>query len=105
MILCIQKRIPGSTRAILIGVKPEGRAPNVRISPHAHELLRQLAEEEDASMQAVLDKAIERYRRESFLRAANSDFQALKSDPKAWKQELHERQLREQTLGDGLDKK
>ena len=86
-------------------VKSDSRAPNVRISPHAHELLRQLAEEEDESMQAVLDKAIERYRRESFLRAANSEFQALKSDPKAWKQELHERQTWDQTLGDGLDKK
>ena len=64
-------------------VKPESRTPNVRISPHAHELLRQLAEEEQASMQAVLDRAIERYRRESFLRAANNDFQALKGDPRA----------------------
>ena len=54
-------------------MKLESRTPNVRISPHAHELLRQLAEEEQASMQAVLDRAIERYRRESFLRAANRD--------------------------------
>jgi hypothetical protein len=86
-------------------VKPDSRTPNVRISPHAHELLRQLAEEEQASMQAVLDRAIERYRRERFLRAANGDFQALKSDPRAWKQEVQERQLWEQTLADGLDKK
>jgi hypothetical protein len=86
-------------------VKPESRTPNVRISPHAHELLRQLAEEEQASMQAVLDRAIERYHRESFLRAANSDFQALKGDSRAWKQEVQERQLWEQTLADGLDKK
>jgi hypothetical protein len=34
-------------------------------STRAHELLRQLAEEEQQSMQAVLDSAIERYRRES----------------------------------------
>ena len=86
-------------------MKPESRTPNVRISPHAHELLRQLAEEEQASMQAVLDRAIERYRRETFLRAANNDFQALKSDPRAWKHEEQERQLWEQTLADGLDKK
>ncbi len=56
-------------------------------------------------MQAVLDRAIERYRRESFLRAANSDFQALKGDSRAWKHEAQERQLWEQTLTDGLDKK
>jgi hypothetical protein len=86
-------------------VKSESRTPNVRISPHAHELLRQLAEEEQASMQAVLDRAIERYRRESFLRAANNEFQALRSDPRVWKQEVQERQLWEQTLTDGTDKK
>ena len=40
------------------------RTPNVRISRRIYELLRQLAEEEQQSMQSVLDDAIERYRRE-----------------------------------------
>jgi len=75
---------------------------NVRISPHAHALLRQLAQEEDESMQAVLDKAIEHYRREKFLRDANADYAALRRNPKAWKEELKERALWEQTLSDGL---
>jgi hypothetical protein len=83
----------------------DSRAPNVRISAHAHEVLRQLAEEENVSMQAVLDKAIERYRRERFLRAANDEYRALKQDSKAWKQELQDRELWDQTLPDGLDKK
>ncbi len=83
-------------------MKSENRTPNVRISLHTHELLRQLAEEEDNSMQAVLDKAIERYRRDKFLRDANADFAALKRDKKAWKDELKERDLWEQTLADGL---
>jgi hypothetical protein len=74
-------------------MKSLSRTPTVRISSHAHALLRQLAEEEQESMLAVLDRAIERYRRERFLRAANSDFEALKGDPKAWKEELRERAL------------
>jgi len=65
-------------------------------------LLRQLAQEEDESMQAVLDKAIEHYRREKFLRDANADYAALRRNPKAWKEELKERALWEQTLSDGL---
>jgi hypothetical protein len=77
-------------------------ASNVRISPRAHELLRQLAEEEQRSMQAVLDQALERYRREKFLRAANADFAALKRDTEAWAQELGERELWEQTAADGI---
>jgi hypothetical protein len=61
-----------------------------------------LAQEEQQSMQAVLDSAIERYRRESFLRGANADFAALNADAKAWKQELRDRELWETTLADGI---
>jgi hypothetical protein len=85
-------------------MKVANRTAIVRISPRALNLLRRLAEEEQQSMQAVLDKALERYRRESFLRAANADFEALKNDPQAWKKELRERELWEQTLADGLAK-
>ena len=53
-------------------------------------------------IQTVLDDAIERYRRERFLRAANADFAALKADPKSWKQELHDRELWEKTVSDGI---
>ena len=80
------------------------RTPNVRVSPRAHQLLLELAEEEQQSMQAVLDMALERYRRERFLRAANADFEALRRDKKAWKEELRERRVWERTLADGLDK-
>jgi hypothetical protein len=86
-------------------MKSATRTPNVRLSPRAHALLRQIADEEQQSMQAVLDSAIERYRRERFLHAANADFAALKRNPKAWKEELRERGLWEQTLADGLAKK
>jgi len=85
-------------------MKVANRTSIVRISPGALDLLRRLAEEEQQSMQAVLDKALERYRREIFLRAANADFEALKNHPKAWKKELRERELWDQTLADGLAK-
>jgi len=63
-----------------------------------------MAAQDNASMQAVLDKAIEHYRRERFLQGANADYAALKSDKKAWERELAERQLWERTLADGFDK-
>jgi hypothetical protein len=78
--------------------------PNVRISHRAHQLLRQIAKEEQRSMQSVLERALELYRREMFLRAANADFAALKQDAKSWKQELRDREVWEQTLADGLSK-
>jgi hypothetical protein len=81
------------------------QALTVRISPGSHRLLRQLAEEEDSSMQAILDAAIERYRRERFLRGANADYSALKRDPNAWKKVKDERRVWEGANMDGLDAK
>jgi hypothetical protein len=70
-----------------------------------YELLRQLAQEEEQPMLEVLERAIEQYRRDRFLHAANGDFEALQRDPKAWKDELRERALWEQALADGLGEK
>ena len=87
----------------MLGVKSAiTRRPNVRISAYSHELLRRLAREERESMQSILERAIEHYRRESFLRAANDDFAALKRDAKGWKEALREREIWEQTLADGM---
>ena len=76
---------------------------NVRISAKSRDTLRRLAREEGKRMQSILDEAIERYRREKFLRDANADFSAFRKSSRAWKQEFKERELWEQTLGDGLD--
>jgi len=75
----------------------------VRVSARAHEVLRKLANQEHQSMQAVLDRAIEQYRRDSFVRAANADFVALRKDRRAWQQVLRERELLDSTLSDGLE--
>ena len=81
------------------------RTPNVRISPRAHQVLQRLAREADESMQSILDKAIEHYRRVEFLRAANRDYADLRRNPKAWKETLREREIWDQTSADGLDKR
>ncbi len=78
-------------------------ALNVRISRPAHQMLRWLADGEGSSMQAVLDKAIEEYRRKRFLEAANQAFQALRDDPKAGAEEVAERQVWDSTLADDLE--
>jgi len=78
------------------------QSPNIRISPQAKAILRQLAKREGKSMQSVLDDAIERYRRDRFLDEVNAAYAALRSDPKAWKEEQAERALWDRTLADGL---
>lgn len=75
----------------------------VRISPGAHDALRELAIRTGEPMQAVLDKAIEHYRRQRFLDELNTAFAALREDPVGWAAELAEREAWDATLADGLD--
>jgi hypothetical protein len=77
---------------------------NVRISESAYRILRTLAEMENISMQAALDRVLEEQRRKLFLTQANAAFAALKADSKAWKLERTERELWASTLADGLEK-
>ncbi|MFA5506157.1 MAG: toxin-antitoxin system protein [Vulcanimicrobiota bacterium] len=68
----------------------------VRVSLETHELLKNLAKESAASMQEVLAKALERYRRELFLEGLNKDFQGA--------EDYGEELLKiDGTVADGLD--
>ncbi len=75
---------------------------SVRISQETREALRALAAESQSSMREVLERAIECYRRQRLLEQANEAYAALRADPKAWQQELQERQAWDATLADGL---
>lgn len=77
--------------------------PSTRISEPTREVLRKLAEESGESMQAILEKAIELYRRQRFLEESNRAFEALRANPAAWKTEQAEREMWDITLADGLE--
>lgn len=72
----------------------------VRISPAVRDVLRKLAAQSGESMQAVMEKAIETYRRQCFLEEANAAYATLRNDPQAWQAELEERKEWEATLAD-----
>jgi hypothetical protein len=76
---------------------------SIAISPIAHANLIQLAEMVGEPVQAVLDKAIEEYRRQIFLIQTNQAFADLKNDPELWQEELAERALWDVTLADGVE--
>ncbi|HEY7675970.1 MAG TPA: toxin-antitoxin system protein [Candidatus Methylomirabilis sp.] len=78
--------------------------PTTRISGPSREVLRKLAEESGESLQAILDKAIEMYRRQRFLEENNRAFEALRANSKAWKAEQVEREAWDIALGDDLEK-
>lgn len=77
--------------------------PTARISERARTVLRELAEKDNESMQEIIDKALETYRRKRFLEESNKAYTALRDDPQAWQQEQKEREEWEITLGDGLE--
>lgn len=75
----------------------------VRVSLTSQAILRDLAARSGRTMQAVLEDAVEVYRRECFLAEANEAYAALRGDPTKWKAELVERATWDAALGDGLE--
>ena len=76
---------------------------NVRIQPESYAKLRELAGKSGVAMPEVLAEAIDELYRKRFFDECDRGYALLKSDPKAWEQELAERKAWEQTLGDGLE--
>ncbi len=76
---------------------------NVRISSQSYQILKSLSQDKGQSMQSVIDEAIEDLRRRKMFEATNEAFSTLKADKKAWKEELNERELWENTLSDGVE--
>ncbi len=75
----------------------------MRISQEARETLQKLSSQTGRKLQELLDEAVERYRRELFLKEANVAFAALRADKEAWADEEEERTAWEGTLADGLE--
>lgn len=65
----------------------------VRISTQTKKTVKKLAAQTGRKMQAVLDEAVELYRRQRFLEEANAAFANLRADAEAWSEEQQERAL------------
>lgn len=77
----------------------------VRISKKTHDMLRQIAGHENQPMQAVMEVALEGYRRRRLLDDANAAYAREKMDPKAWRCVQQERLAWDATISDGLERK
>lgn len=77
--------------------------PSTRISEPTLESLRKLANASGDSMQAILDRAVEMYRRRRFLEESNRAYEALRKNPETWKDEEDERKAWDATLADGQE--
>src|SRR5262249_9019139 len=81
----------------------EMRYTTVRIRSDSLDVLRSIAAREHSPMPAVLDRAIETYRRQAFLEAVNAAYGRLRNDPAAWGAVEDERAIWDATLEDGLE--
>lgn len=77
-------------------------ASTIRISESAREVVRELADRERVSMQTVIERAVEDYRRNRFLDAVNATFAELRGSS-GWAAELKERDEWETTISDSDD--
>ncbi|HEY5596391.1 MAG TPA: toxin-antitoxin system protein [Candidatus Bipolaricaulota bacterium] len=77
----------------------------IRISKTSRETLKQLAIQQGKTMQAVLERSIELYRRHRLLEETNQAYAALRQDRKRWDALEAERKQWDTTLQDGLDTK
>jgi hypothetical protein len=65
--------------------------------------LLKLANSSGDTIQEILDKAIENYRRNLFLVQANESFLTLRNNETLWQEESAEREAWDQTIADGID--
>lgn len=73
---------------------------NIRVSEETMIYLKELSKKANTSMQDIVQKAVEDYRRNRILEETNTAFMKLKGDTKAWQEEEIERKEWEATLGD-----
>jgi predicted transcriptional regulator len=74
----------------------------VRLDAASRETLKELAARSGQSMQEVLRRAVEEYRRRVFLESVNLAYSRLRHDPRAWEQAGREREEWDSTAADGL---
>lgn len=73
----------------------------IQITDDVEQKLRELAEQEHQSIQEIIARAVERYRRERMFARAEEIYAAM--TPKEWAEEEAERALWDCTLMDGLE--
>lgn len=75
----------------------------IAIGSTSYKTLQDMAARSGESIQEILDKAIEQYRRQKFLEEANQAYAVLRNNPEAWASEIEEREAWDATLADGLE--
>ncbi len=75
----------------------------MRITDITAKTLEKLVKMIGKSKTAILEKAVEEFMREQFLKKTNEEYAKIKANPQLWTIELQEREEWDATLADGLE--
>ncbi|MEO0378443.1 MAG: toxin-antitoxin system protein [Cyanobacteria bacterium P01_A01_bin.17] len=75
----------------------------IRVSLEIRDRIHKLAQQAGLSLQEVIEKALELYRRQQILESANRAYASLRQDPDAWHAYQTEQESWDETLTDGLE--
>lgn len=75
----------------------------IRVSEKTRDTIHDLARNAGVPMAELVERAIDQYRRQQILDAANAQYAALRADPDAWAEVEAERAIWDATLLDGLE--
>jgi DNA-binding transcriptional regulator YhcF (GntR family) len=75
----------------------------IRVSTKTYQVLKELAEQENVNMTKMVDKAVEKLKKEKFFNEMNTAYTTLQQNPKQWKEEQDERKQWSNTLGDSSE--
>lgn len=79
------------------------KTTTVRVTKETRAKLKTMAGESGESIQDVLDKAVEAYRRKRFFEEVNAAYARLRADPEAWQAYVDEFEEWDVTLMDGFE--
>jgi predicted DNA-binding protein len=77
----------------------------IRVSEKTRATIHDLARNAGVPMAELVEQAIEQYRRQQILDAANAQYAMLRADPEAWAEIESERAIWDVTLLDGLEER
>jgi predicted transcriptional regulator len=75
----------------------------IRVSTKTYQVLKELAEQENVNMTKIVDKAVEKLKKEKFFNEMHTAFTNLQQNPEQWKEEQNEREQWSRTLGDSSE--
>ena len=77
------------------------KTKSIKVSFSTYEMLKEVAEKENTTLQGILDKLTKQYKTKKFFEEVNVAYERMSAED--WKNELAERKEMDVTLMDGLE--